>query len=87
MSSISESIKKDHRELESFYDQIINATDDDTKVRFQNQFVWELARHSIGEELLVYPAMEKHLSNGKELADRDRQEHQKVRGNLLLYCV
>lgn len=78
MSAISEAIKKDHREIEEYYNNILNATDADAQERWQNQFVWELARHSIGEELIVYPAMEKHVGNGKERADKDRQEHQVV---------
>jgi hypothetical protein len=58
---------------------IINASDYDAKTRWQNQFAWELARHSIGEELVVYPAMEKNLwAKGKELAEKDRAEHQAV---------
>lgn len=79
MGTITERIVHDHKELDEFYNNIINATDADTKVRWQNQFVWELARHSIGEELVVYPAMEKHLPNGKEMADKDRQEHLRVK--------
>lgn len=75
---ISDTIKTDHRELEGWYDKIVNPVNEDEQVRAQNQFVWELARHSIGEELVVYPAFEKHLSDGKKLADRDRQEHQVV---------
>lgn len=79
MTSISDAIKRDHSEIEEYYNNIINASDDDSKTRWQNQFVWELARHSIGEELVVYPAMEKHLgAKGKELAERDRAEHQVV---------
>lgn len=77
---ISDGIKKDHRELEEYYNNIINATDNDTKVRWQNQFTWELARHSIGEELLIYPIMEHHLrEDGTRRAERDRAEHRVVR--------
>jgi len=78
MIRVSEAIKRDHRELEEDYNNILSATSDDEKTRWQNQFTWELARHSVGEELIVYPAMEKHLPNGKEMADHDREEHQKV---------
>lgn len=56
MSAISDAIKKDHREIEEYYQNILNASDNDTATRWQNQFVWELARHSIAEELVVYPA-------------------------------
>ncbi len=79
MSGISEVIIKDHREIEKYYNNILAATDNDDKTRWQNQFVWELARHSIGEELVVYPAMEKSMGDkGTEMAEKDRQEHQVV---------
>lgn len=75
MSRISDAIKTDHRELEEYYNNILTSTDPDEKTRFQNQFTQELARHSYGEELVVYPAFEKYLANGKPMADRDREEH------------
>ncbi|KAJ1680186.1 hypothetical protein EV182_000528, partial [Spiromyces aspiralis] len=61
------------------YNHILSATTADEKQRWQNQFTWELARHSIGEELILYPALEKNLPNGKEMADKDRAEHQVVK--------
>lgn len=85
-TSVSDAIKHDHREIEQYYDQIINATDADTKTRYQNLFTWELARHSIGEELVVYPALEKYVDGGKAMADRDRQEHKKVRISTLRFA-
>jgi hemerythrin superfamily protein len=57
---VSDLIKHDHDELRTYKDNILNAKDDDEKVRWQNQFTWELARHSIAEELVVYPAMERN---------------------------
>lgn len=82
MSTISDVIKHDHRELEEFYNNILKATSSDEKIRWQNQFTWELARHSIGEEIVVYPVLEKQVSGGKDLADKDRAEHNKVRSPL-----
>ncbi|KAI9237757.1 MAG: HHE domain protein [Podila humilis] len=85
MIRVSEAIKRDHRELEDCYNNILDAVTDDDKTRWQNQFTWELARHSVGEELIVYPAMEKHLPDGKEMADKDRKEHQKVKEQLYIF--
>ena len=80
MTTISDAIIHDHKELKDYYSKIKNASDSDTKKRWRNQFVWELARHSIAEELVVYPAMEKHITpGGKQMADKDREEHQTVR--------
>ena len=78
MAPIIDTLKKDHRDLENYYSNIINASDKDEATRYQNQFTWELARHSVGEELVVYPAFEKYLRNGATLADKDRREHQTV---------
>lgn len=55
-SAISQAVTKDYAGLGEYYKNIINAKDHETATRWQNQFTWELARHSIGEELVVYPA-------------------------------
>ncbi|PWI64732.1 hypothetical protein PCL_08597 [Purpureocillium lilacinum] len=75
-------IKHDHRELEDYYNRIISTNDPDEQARYQNLFVWELARHSIGEELVVYPAFEKFLPSGEQMATKDRKEHQLVKEKL-----
>lgn len=80
--TIIDAIKSDHRAIEEYYDNVINATDDDTRARWSNQFVWEVARHSLAEEIVVYPAIEKHLPDGKQRADKDRAEHQIVKNKL-----
>ncbi|KAL2268032.1 hypothetical protein VTJ83DRAFT_2878 [Remersonia thermophila] len=80
MSTISDVVTKDHRELESYYNEIINSNDPDHQERFGNQFTWELARHSVAEELIVYPAMEKLLGDrGHKMAEDDRKEHHRVK--------
>lgn len=81
---ITESIRHDHAELKSYYDRIINSTDPDEQTRFQNQFTWELARHSVGEELVVYPAFAKYVAGGEQLAEKDRREH---KGVCVCLCV
>lgn len=73
-----DAIKQDHREIESYYDRINKSTNRDEQTQYQNIFTWELARHSIGEELVVYPALEKRVREGNILADKDRDEHQSV---------
>jgi hemerythrin superfamily protein len=76
-ATISEAITADHRELEKYYNEIINNPDDiDHQTRYSDQFTWELARHSVTEELLVYPAMEKYMGEkGKQHAESDRKLH------------
>ncbi|KAK3302853.1 endo-1,4-beta-xylanase-like protein [Chaetomium strumarium] len=81
-TKVSDRIKHDHRELEEYYNNIKKATRDEDKAQWQNQFVWELARHSLAEEIVVYPAMEKHLPDGIKMAEKDRSEHQQVKEKL-----
>lgn len=78
-SRVSDAVIKDHRELENYFNRIISSKDLTEQTEYQNQFTWELARHSVGEELVVYPAFEKHLKDGVRMADKDRREHQSVR--------
>ncbi|OJJ44317.1 hypothetical protein ASPZODRAFT_71636 [Penicilliopsis zonata CBS 506.65] len=79
---IADVLRRDHHEIESVYDRILTSKDPDEQTRFQNQFTWEVARHAIGEELVVYPAFEKYLSKGGEMADRARREHQEMKEKL-----
>lgn len=87
MSTITDAITKDHRELEQYYNEVINNPNNhDHQTRYGNQFIWELARHSVGEELVVYPAMEKYLgAKGKDMAENDRKEHHKVKEMLKVF--
>ncbi|WWC63099.1 uncharacterized protein I303_105698 [Kwoniella dejecticola CBS 10117] len=79
MTTISKILEEEHKDLEKYYHNIMDASSDDEQVRWQNQFTWELTRHSIGEELIVYPAFEKYLSEGKAMTDKDREEHQRAK--------
>jgi hypothetical protein len=54
-----------------------NSSDVDAQTRWARQLTWEVARHAVGEEIIVYPLMEKHMGeNGLNLANQDRSEHQ-----------
>ena len=48
------------------------------QTRAQNQLTWELARALVGEELVLYPAYEKYLRDGKGMAEGDRKMHDDV---------
>jgi hemerythrin-like domain-containing protein len=79
---ILQAVRHDHRELASHSHKILNSTDPDEQTRYQNQFTWELARHAIGEELVVYPAIAKHVNKGQAIADKNRAEHQVLKEQL-----
>ncbi|KAK0464412.1 uncharacterized protein EV420DRAFT_1475885 [Desarmillaria tabescens] len=69
--TLTAAIKEDHEEP---------AEIQDAQARWSRQLTWEIARHAVGEEIVVYPLMEKHLGEkGLELADEDRNDHQRVK--------
>ncbi|KAK9320006.1 hypothetical protein V1517DRAFT_265193 [Lipomyces orientalis] len=84
-SHIIDTVKKDHRDIENCYESIINSDDLDTRTRWANQFVWEVATHSIGEEIVLYPAFEKYIQDGQAVADKDRAEHQTAKDDLYTF--
>lgn len=79
--TISSAIIEDHRELRECYNEVVRSTDREHQQRWGNQFTWELARHSVGEELVVHPVLDKHLGSvGKQMAETDRKDHHEVSG-------
>lgn len=82
---ISAAIKHEHRELEADADTILGSSSPDEQTRYQNQFTWDLARHMIGEELIVYPALIKYVKNGQLIADEGRAEHQDIKEQLKMF--
>lgn len=72
---ITDAICTDHRDLGSYYNSIVDAEDGDEQTRYQNQFTWELARHVVGEELVLYPALEAQLPDGDT---SNRRQHRTV---------
>jgi hypothetical protein len=79
MSTVTVAISRDHREVANYYKEILNATDNDTATRWQNQFTWALTRHLVAEEIVLYPAFESILGErGRIIVDRGKFEHQDV---------
>ncbi|KAK7726062.1 hypothetical protein SLS57_003652 [Botryosphaeria dothidea] len=81
--TISSAIGADHDYFDTCYEHIASASDIEEKTKWRNQLTWTVARHAISEELTYYPAMEKRLgTEGKKLADEDREQHQAVKQDL-----
>lgn len=82
-SIISQVITEDHRKIEQYYKEVINNPDDIDQTRYGNQFTWGLARHSVAEAFLIYPAFEKYMGEfRKETAEWDRKHHHQARQNV-----
>ena len=78
MVHISEAIKSDHEKMQSYYNAIVSSEDADEQTRIQKDLIWELTRHAVSEERVVYPKMEEFLPDGIAIVDKDRQERYMV---------
>lgn len=66
----------DHREVDEIFDRI-NALPSGDKQRkdLVDDATIELVRHSVAEEMYLYPAVRQHLPNGDQLADKELEDH------------
>ncbi|MHA6794440.1 hemerythrin domain-containing protein [Pseudonocardia bannensis] len=66
----------DHREVQELLQQIPAIDDAERRRDLADTAISELVRHSVAEEMYVYPAMREHLPNGEEAVQHDIEEHQ-----------
>ncbi|KAF5993701.1 hemerythrin domain-containing protein [Streptomyces mirabilis] len=69
----------DHREVEELFEQIqALPAADERRREIADAFTIELVRHSVAEEMYLYPAVREHVPGGAALADRELADHAKV---------
>jgi hemerythrin superfamily protein len=68
----------DHREVEQLIGQITAGADSAQRRELADQMIAELVRHSVAEEMYVYPAMRKHLPDGEQAVKHDTEEHKEL---------
>jgi hemerythrin superfamily protein len=72
----------DHREALELIDEILSSTDAEQRRDLTDSLISELVRHSVAEEMHVYPAMRDHLPNGDEAVDHDTKEHKELEATM-----
>jgi hemerythrin superfamily protein len=68
----------DHHEVLDLLQQIKISTDAEERRDLADTVISELVRHSVAEEMYVYPAMKKYLADGDEAVDHDVEEHKEL---------
>ena len=68
----------DHREATQLIDEILASVDPAQRRDLADQLISELVRHSVAEEMYVYPAMEEHLPDGRQAVEHDTEEHKQL---------
>ena len=81
--SILDQITHDHNQAKLFfseYEKYRERANFEEANKWYHQWSWEIARHSIAEELIVYPALKNKMP--VERVDGNLSEHQEVKENL-----
>lgn len=68
----------DHHEVLDYVRQIRSTQEPEQRRDMADTVIAELMRHSVAEEMYVYPAMKEHLPNGEQEVQHDTEEHQKL---------
>jgi hemerythrin superfamily protein len=68
----------DHREVTDLIADIRGTTGTETRRDLADQMITELVRHSVAEEMYVYPAMKEHLPDGEAAVEHDIAEHKEL---------
>ncbi|HET6560837.1 MAG TPA: hemerythrin domain-containing protein [Marmoricola sp.] len=66
---------KDHQEMKEYFRELEGATSAEERRDVADKLTAEVARHSVAEEMYVYPAARKVLANGDQLVDEEIKEH------------
>ncbi len=68
----------DHREATALISEIRATTGAEQRRELADTLIAELVRHSVAEEMYVYPAMRKHLPTGDSAVEHDVEEHKQL---------
>ncbi|MFJ5547607.1 hemerythrin domain-containing protein [Streptomyces sp. NPDC093225] len=72
----------DHGEVKDFFQRIDRTTAADERRTLADKMTIELVRHSIAEEMYLYPAVREHLDGGDSIADKEIEDHAEAEGLL-----
>ncbi len=73
--SIIDEIITDHREVEEIFKELESRESPDTRRQLVEHAITELVRHSVGEEMYLYPSTRKVVPDGDKIADHELKEH------------
>lgn len=73
---------RDHEEIKEFFRQIEAATDATARRDAADRLTAEVVRHSVAEEMYLYPAARDLLPNGDEMVQEEIGEHSETEEQL-----
>ena len=75
---VVDELTTDHREALDILDRLPRTPDPEERRDLADTVIGELVRHSVAEEMHVYPAMREHLPDGREVTEHDAEEHKEL---------
>jgi hemerythrin superfamily protein len=72
----------DHHEVTEMIGEIRSAQDLLVQRDLADMVITELVRHSVAEEMHVYPVMREHLPDGQQAVEHDIEEHKEIETTL-----
>ncbi|MFI5520076.1 hemerythrin domain-containing protein [Streptomyces platensis] len=76
---VIQELTTDHREVDELFGQFEDALPGSPdRKRLVDAITIELVRHSVAEEMHLYPAVREHLEEGDALADKEIADHARV---------
>jgi hemerythrin superfamily protein len=75
---VVDELTTDHREALEILDRLGTTLDPEERRDLADTVIGELVRHSVAEEMYVYPAMREHLPDGREVTEHDAEEHKEL---------
>jgi hemerythrin superfamily protein len=71
-------LASDHREFLALISEILASGDGEQRRELADALIAGLVRHSVAEEMFVYPAMRDSVPNGAEAVEHDTKEHKEL---------
>jgi len=79
MASIIGIIKADHLDIIACYESFKDSVSESDRQKWLNKFIWLVCRHSVAEELTLYPLLASINTEGQQKADKARQEQHELK--------
>ena len=73
----------DHREMIGLLELIEETTDPAERRALADAATAEIVRHSVAEELFVYPVYTREVTDGADEVEHDKEEHQELEETLV----
>ena len=77
-TDVVDELTADHREATALLDQILTTTDPEARRDMADTVITELVRHSVAEEMYVYPVIQDTFPDGRKVVEHDIEEHKEL---------